>query len=132
MSDILAAAERLYDAINGHDARAIRAALHPEFVGIASDGMPCGVGGRHDGPDAMLRDCWGVIFAAFDIAVEVSDRLVTGPDGLVFVGRYVGTERATGRVVDAAFAHVLRVDGDRVSELRQITDTARWGVAPTP
>lgn len=127
MSDPRAAAQRLYDGLNSHDPRAILDALDPDFVGIVSDGMPCGVGGRHDGPEAMLRDCWGTIFASFDMALEVHERLVAGPDRVVFLGRYVGAERATGRPVDATFAHVLRIEGDRISELRQVTDTARWG-----
>lgn len=127
MTDILVATQRLYDAINAKDVRALRAALHPQFVGTVSDGMPCGVGGRHHGPDAMLRDCWGVIFATYDVAVEVHEHLMTRTDVVAFVGRYLGTERSTGQVVDAAFAHVLRVEGDQIIALRQITDTARWG-----
>lgn len=126
-SESIAAAQRLYDALNDHDPHRILAALHPGFVGIVSDGMPCGVGGRHEGPEAMLGDCWGTIFAAFDVLLEVDERLIAGPDRAVFCGRYVGSERATGRPVDARFAHILRLDGARVIELRQITDTARWG-----
>lgn len=45
---------------------------------------------------------------------------------MVVIGRYRGTVRATGAPIDAAFAHVLRVKDVRVSELVQITDTARW------
>jgi ketosteroid isomerase-like protein len=29
--------------------------------------------------------------------------------------------------VDAAFAHVITIRGDRIAALRQIADTARWG-----
>lgn len=125
--DAQAIAEKLYDALNGHDPRGILEALRPDFVGFVSAGMPCGVGGRHDGAEAMLRDCWGVVFGAFDIALEVEERLSVGADRVVFCGRYVGTERATGRPVDAAFAHIVRVEAGRIVELRQVTDTARWG-----
>jgi 2-(1,2-epoxy-1,2-dihydrophenyl)acetyl-CoA isomerase len=52
---------------------------------------------------------------------------------MVVTGRYVGQARGTGRALDAAFAHVLRFAGDgRISELVQITDTARWHEALRP
>ena len=47
-------ARRLYAAFAARDAGAILAALHPEFAGTVSAGMPLDAGGRHDGPDAML------------------------------------------------------------------------------
>jgi len=127
MPDPVAAAQPLYDALNARDPKAILAALHPGFVGVISAGMPGGVGGRHEGAEAMLRDCWGAIFTTFDVRFEVEERLPAGPGRAVFTGRYVGAERGTDRQVDAAFAHVLRTDGERVTELVQITDTARWG-----
>lgn len=129
--DPRAVAQQLYDAINAHDPHAILAVLHPNFVGIVSAGMPVGVGGRHDGAEAMLRDCWVTIFKTFDIALEVDELLVAGADRVVACGRYVGTERATSLAVDAAFVHVLRIDNDRLTELRQVTDTARWGFSPS-
>jgi len=130
--DAQAVAQKLYDALNGHDPRGILEVLHPDFVGFVSPGMPCGVGGEHDGAEAMLRDCWGVVFAAFDVALEVDERLDAGSGCVVFRGRYVGTQRETGRPVDAAFAHIIRIDGGRIVELRQITDTARWGFDADP
>lgn len=120
-------AQRLYDAINGQDLQALMAALAPGFLGIVSDGMPLGVGGRHEGAKAMVRDCWGPVFMAFEMVLEVEERLVVGADRVVVRGRYVGTARESDRRVDAAFAHFLRIDGNRIAELRQVTDTVRWG-----
>jgi 2-(1,2-epoxy-1,2-dihydrophenyl)acetyl-CoA isomerase len=119
-------AQRLYDALNAHDARAIMAVLAPDFVGIASEGMPLGAGGRHEGAEAMLRNCWAKVFAAYDVRLDVEERLVIDDGRVVFTGRYVGTERETGRRLDAAFAHFLRIHGNRLTELVQFTDTARW------
>jgi ketosteroid isomerase-like protein len=58
--------------------------------------------------------------------------LPAGPDRMVVIGRYLGHARATGRAHDAAFAHILRFGRGRVSELVQITDTARWQEALLP
>lgn len=126
MFEPVAAARRLYDAFAARDAVAIRAALADTFVGEVSDGMPLGVGGRHDGPEAMLRDCWGPVLAAFDMRVEPERFLDCGDGCVVVLGRYRGPHRAGGWEVDAAFAHVLTVRDGRIAHLRQITDTARW------
>jgi len=126
MTDHLSVARRFYAGFTARDTAAILAALHPEFVGQVSAGMPLGVGGRHDGPDAMLREVWGPVLAAYDVRPEADRLLPCGPDELVAVGAYRGTARQTSAPVDAAFAHVLRFREGRVCELVQITDTASW------
>jgi len=120
------AASRLYDAFAARDAGALLAALHPSFAGVVSAGMPLGVGGRHEGPEAMLAEVWAPVFTVYDVVPEADELLLSGSERVVAVGAYRGTVRATGAPVDAAFAHVLRIDGGRVSELVQITDTASW------
>ena len=59
MTSGISAAKRLYDAVNASDAGAILAAMTSDFVGEVSAGMPLGVGGQHDGSEAMLREVWG-------------------------------------------------------------------------
>jgi len=120
------AAERLYGAMAAKDPAAILAALHEEFIGDVSAGMPLGVGGRHEGPQAMLGDVWGPIFRAYEVSVDVDEYLRAGTDRVVAVGTYRGRERETGRPLDAAFAHVLAIRDGRVSALAQITDTRAW------
>lgn len=119
-------AQLLYDALARADVRAIGSLLHAEFRGSVAAGMPHRVGGIHEGPDSMLRDCWAVIFAHYEIAPRPAE-IVELPDGrLVALGQYVGIERATRRAVNATFAHVLRLRDGLIVELHQITDTASW------
>lgn len=119
-------ASRLYDAINARDPEAILRSLTKDFVGEVSAGMPLGVGGRHEGPEAMLGDVWARVFAVYDLSLEV-ERYLEAEDGWVVVlGSYVGVERASGRAVKARFAHVLSVREDGIASLEQITDTRRW------
>lgn len=125
-SDTVAAAQRLYDAFAARDPQAILDALTDDFVGIVSDGMPLGVGGRHEGARTMLGDVWGPVFANYDMHVEADELLPSGDDRVTAVGAYRGTVRATGEPVAAAFAHILTIRDGRISELRQITDTVRW------
>lgn len=126
MTEQLDAARRLYAAFAERDAEGILAALDEQFVGTVSAGMPLGVGGRHEGPITMLRDVWGPIFLAYEMRVEAERYYPSGDDHVIAVGRYRGHERASGRPVDAAFAHVLTVRDGRITALEQITDTARW------
>jgi 2-(1,2-epoxy-1,2-dihydrophenyl)acetyl-CoA isomerase len=134
MVDAPAPVRALYDAMAVHDGRAIHTALHPEFVGEVTDGMPLGAGGVHLGPDAMLAEVWGPVFVHYDIAVEPRECLRCGPEAAVVIGRYRGSGRATGSRLDAAFAHVFELRDGRVSRLRQFTDSAAWwraaGVRP--
>jgi ketosteroid isomerase-like protein len=129
MSDNLTVARRLYAGFAAHDARAILEVLSPSFVGVVSPGMPLGVGGHHDGPQAMLDEAWIPVFTAYDVTPE-ADELIDAGDRVVAVGAYRGTERATGRRFEASFAHVLDISDGRISALRQITDTASWPIPP--
>ncbi len=118
--------ERLYAAFADHDGAALLSAMHPGFVGVVSAGMPLGVGGRHDGRETMLVEVWGPVFSSYDVAPIADELLDSGADRVVALGAYRGTVRATGAPVDAAFAHVLRIEDGKVRELVQITDTASW------
>jgi ketosteroid isomerase-like protein len=122
----IATAQRLYDAFAARDGEALLAAMTEDFVGVVSAGMPRGVGGRHEGRDAMLRDVWLKIFAGYDLAVEADRYLVCSPKEVVVLGSYRGSERATERPFAARFAHVLRLRDGRVAALEQITDTRSW------
>lgn len=118
--------EQLYEGFEKSDPKLMLGALHPEFVLKVSEGMPLGVGGVHHGAQAALRDCWGVIFTAYAIRPVPEEYLWSGEDRCVALGHYRGTIRDGGEAVEAAFAHVLTVRDGLVSELVQITDTARW------
>lgn len=116
----------LYRAFAAHDGKAMRGLLAPGFRGVVTDGMPRGLGGVYEGPDAMFRGCWGPVFKLIDVHPVPAEYLPVGDDRMVVLGRYEGTARGTGRPLSAAFAHVLRFADGRVSEIVQITDTARW------
>jgi ketosteroid isomerase-like protein len=94
-----------------------------DFVGEVSAGMPLGVGGQHEGSEAMLREVWGPIFARYDVRIDVERVLETDGGTVVVIGDYRGVERSTGRAFDARFAHVLSIRDERGSGLEQITDT---------
>lgn len=132
MSDVRPLVERLYAALAAGDEAALRALLAPGFRQTLSAGMPHGVGGVHDGPDAAIRDGWWAIGAAFRVLAEPEEWLPAGAGRLVVTGTYRGTARATRRPVTARFAHVWTAADGRLTALEQITDTACWAAATAP
>lgn len=126
-----AVARRLYDAMAHADGQALFGLLTDDFVGTVSAGMPHGVGGEHRGAADMVTDVWARIASEYDMHVDPHDYLQVDDERVVVLGRYWGPARDGGSSVDAAFAHIITTRGDRIAALQQITDTARWGVAPT-
>ncbi len=125
-------ARALYAALAAGDRDQLDMLLHPEFIGHTAEGMPFGIGGRHDGPGAMRRNGWGAIARHFDACAE-PDRFLDLTDGrLLVTGRYRGNGKQGGATLDAAFAHLIEVDQGRIRALEQYTDTARWREAAGP
>jgi 2-(1,2-epoxy-1,2-dihydrophenyl)acetyl-CoA isomerase len=123
----VSAAQRLYRALAAGDREALTELLHPDFVGHATDGLPLGMGGRHDGPEATQRDLWWTIGRHYKVEAQPEEfRLLD--DGRLFVaGYYRGEGRASGRRLDAAFIHLIAFAGDgRIVSLHQLTDSAAW------
>ncbi|MGW0036984.1 nuclear transport factor 2 family protein [Gordonia sp. NPDC003376] len=122
-------AHALYDALAAGDADGIRGLLTPGFVGITAAGLPLGLGGTYHGPDAMMGKFWWPLGKVFAVRAHAGHIDTLADDRLLVTGTYRGTCRGTGRRVDAAFTHTLSFDGDRISELHQLTDTAVWHAA---
>nr|WP_247804772.1 enoyl-CoA hydratase-related protein [Bradyrhizobium sp. 191] len=106
--------------------------LHPDFVGEIAEGMPFGIGGRHEGSSAMRRNGWGAIARRFAARAEPERFLEVGEACLLVTGRYRGEGRHGGTSLDASFAHLITFEGERITRLEQYTDTARWHHAASP
>jgi 2-(1,2-epoxy-1,2-dihydrophenyl)acetyl-CoA isomerase len=120
-------AQQLYRALAAGDRAALSELLHPESVGHATDGLPLGMGGRHDGPEAMQRDLWWMIGRHYKAEAEPEEFRLLDDDRLFVAGHYRGEGRASGRRLDAAFIHLIAFAGDgRIVSLHQLTDSAAW------
>jgi uncharacterized protein len=124
-------ARRLYRALEDADVPALLALLHPRFSAEVTDGLPCGLGGRYDGPKAMLG-LWARVTTTFDVRPRPQEFLPMADERVVVVGRYVGRAVPTRAPVDAAFVHILRIEADQILALQQITDSQRWAAALEP
>jgi 2-(1,2-epoxy-1,2-dihydrophenyl)acetyl-CoA isomerase len=115
-----------YAALAAGDRDALDALLDPDFVGRAAEGMPFGIGGVHQGADAMRRGFWGIIARNFEARAEPEEIRDLGEDRVLVTGRYRGKGRNGGGELDAGFAHLISIANGRITSLAQYTDTARW------
>jgi ketosteroid isomerase-like protein len=104
----------MYEALRAADLPTVIGLLHPDFRGCMTEGLPFGIGGVHVGPEAMLVRCWAVVAEHYDLTPAPDDVAELADGRVLVLGRYRGTGRSTGKPVDAAFAHVLTVDGGRI------------------
>jgi len=126
MTNELDLARRFYRAIHAGDAKDLMALLDPDFVGHVTEGLPAGLGGTYRGRAAMLRDCWRRAAEIFQARPEPEQFFESDGGWITVRGRYVGPPGASGEGLDAAFAHFLNLRDQRLVELWQVTDSARW------
>lgn len=118
--------ERMYSALAAGDRAALTDALHPDFEGHFSPGLPEPIGGHHTGAQACITEGWLAIGALWSMRAKPERWLDCGTGELLVIGQYVGTARATGRTVNAPFAHLWSAAGGTLRTLHQYTDTALW------
>jgi 2-(1,2-epoxy-1,2-dihydrophenyl)acetyl-CoA isomerase len=123
---------RLYEAIAAWDVAAIDALLDPGFQGELAEGMPLGLGGRKSGSAAMRDEGWRAIGHRLVARAEPHEWIPCVDGRLLVLGRYTGWGRASGRALDAGFAHLWTGRDGRLVALRHYTDTARWHDALGP
>ena len=79
----------------------------------------------------MTRRLSAEVFGTFEIAPIPDEYVVVGPERVIVFGFYRGQVRSSRRMVEAAFAHDLRLRDGLIESLVQITDTAMWHEALT-
>ncbi|MGH7486606.1 MAG: nuclear transport factor 2 family protein [bacterium] len=119
--------QSLYKAFADHDSDQIRAILDPEIEWIQNEGFPGG--GRHLGAEAVISDVLGRLGRDWEGWGAEVGRWLDAGESIVALGEYQGTNRATGKSMTAAFAHVLWLREGRVVRFEQYADTAKVAAA---
>lgn len=127
-----AVVETLYRAFAAGDGATIGGLLAADLVWIEAENGPYADRNPYLGPAAVFEGIFGRIGAEFDgFAVAPVTYLPSG-DRVAVLGRYTGTNRATGEALDAQFVHVFTVTGGQIVHFQQYTDTAQWVDVTTP
>jgi ketosteroid isomerase-like protein len=124
--------EALYRAFAAHDGATIGGLLAADLVWMEAESGPYADRNPYNGPAAVFEGVFARIGAGYEGFVVTPTVFIASGDRVVALGRYSGTNRATGEALDAQFAHVFTVTGGKVTRFQQYTDTAQWVDVVTP
>ncbi len=127
-----AVVETLYRAFGAGDGATIAGLLAADLVWIEAENGPYADRNPYNGPGAVFEGLFARIGAEYEGFVVTPVTYIASGDRVVALGRYTGTNRATGEALDAQFAHVFTVSGGKVTRFQQYTDTAQWVDVTTP
>ncbi|HYW31741.1 MAG TPA: nuclear transport factor 2 family protein [Gemmatimonas sp.] len=115
-----------YAAFANNDPSVLFGAMAPDVEWNEAQGNPLADRNPYIGAGAIGEGVFGRLMAAIDGFTAVPDRYVDGGDDVIVLGRYGGTMKAGGAILDAPFCHAYRFEGDRIVSFQQYTDTAQW------
>jgi ketosteroid isomerase-like protein len=127
-----AVVEALYRAFAANDGATIGGLLAADLVWMEAESGPYADRNPYNGPAAVFEGVFARIGAGYEGFVVTPTVFIASGDRVVALGRYTGTNRATGEALDAQFAHVFTVTGGKVTRFQQYTDTAQWVDVVTP
>lgn len=111
--------EQLYTAFNQGDIETVVNAMTDDITWIEAEGEP--YGGTYRGPNEVLQ-MFKRIPEDFDHYAVTPSRFIVKDDMVVVEGSSDVTSKDEVDY-EIPFAHVWRLDGDKIQEFRQYTDT---------
>lgn len=124
--------ENLYSAFAAGDGAVIGSLLASDLVWIEAENGPYADRNPYLGPGAVFEGIFRRIGVEFDGFVVTPVTYLVNNDRVAVFGRYSGTNRATGKSLDAQFVHVFTVRDGKIVHFQQYTDTAQWVDVVTP
>ena len=118
--------EGLYEAFARGDAGAVLGTLHPSVDWKEAEGGPLAAGNPFTGPEAVGGGVFAPLLQDLDDFRVRPERLVAEDGEVVAMGRYTGTHKASGKPLDAQFAHHWSIEDGKIVAFQQYTDTAQW------
>ena len=116
--------DALYNSFAEGDVEAVLAGLADDVEWNEAEGFIYYNGGSYVGKDAVLNGVFGRIGAEWEYRNLVDRKMsAMGDDGVLVTGRYQAKNNATGKMLDAQFAHVWKMRDSLVMSFQQYTDT---------
>jgi uncharacterized protein len=119
----------LYAAFGLGDVPTVLGTFDPQIRWMEAEGFLYAAGNPYVGPQAVAEGVFMRIVDDVDGFAVVPQNFVDGGDTVVVEGRYRGTMKATGKPIDAQFAHVWQLRGGKIVRFQQYTDTKQWSAA---
>jgi len=115
-----------YAAFAKNDPSVLLGAMASDVQWHQAQGNPLADRNPYVGAQAIGEGVFGRLLAAIDGFSAAPDRFIDGGDHVVVLGRYGGTMKHSGAILDAPFCHIYRLAGDRIVPFQQYTDSAQW------
>lgn len=112
----------VYEVFGRGDIPAVLATMDENIVFQVAEGHP--YGGTYHGHDAVVNNVFMRIGSEWEEYKVIPEELIDAGDIIVALGQYSGKYKATGKNMQAPFAHVWRIRNGKSYEFRQYTDTA--------
>ena len=115
---------RGYEAFNRGDIDTVMGLMDPNIEWQEPDveGLP--QRGTHHGPEDVANNVFGAIVGNWDSFQAVPEDFMDAGDRVVVLGHLAGTGKASGRTLDAPYAHVLTLRDGKAVHFRAYADTA--------
>ena len=124
--DNAAAVRSMYDAFGRGDIGFVIGMLDPQVEWNEAENFIYADGNPYKGPQAVLDGVFARIGGEWAGFSATPAEILDAGDTVVGLGRYRGTCKATGALVDAQFVHVFKFAGGKVVRFQQYTDTAQF------
>ena len=111
----------VYDAFARGDIPAVLGFLSSDINWTEAEGFP--YGGTYIGPHAVLEGVFMRLGTEWEGFTAVPDEFIDGGDAIVVLGKYGGTYKATGKSIQANFAHVWQLREGKAIRFVQYVDT---------
>lgn len=119
----------VYAAFQQGDIPSVLAAMAPDIVWNEAENFPYADKSPYIGPDAVLHGVFARLGSEWDRFSVKEEDLIDAGDTIVTLGRYGGAPKATGKKINAQFAHVWRFKNGKIVGFQQYTDTLQTMLA---
>jgi len=118
--------KNLYDAFGRGDIPGVLGTMSPDIKWYEAEGNPYRPSGEAwVGPDEVLNNLFMKLGAEWDGFTVLPKSFHGAGDSVIVEARYSGTNKATGKSMDAQVCHVWDVKDGKVTRFQQYVDTAK-------
>jgi ketosteroid isomerase-like protein len=116
-----------YEAFGRGDIATVLGMMDPGIEWREAEGNPYQPSGEAwKGPDAIVQNLFMKIGADFEGSFVIQPKeFHDGGDTVIVEGRYIGTNKDTGKNLDAQMCHVFKIRGGKITSFQQFVDTAQ-------
>ena len=116
--------QEAYAAFNEGDIGHVTGVMDADIEWTEPEGSP--YRGTYRGPNAVVESVFTPSAEDIEDFEVATDSFIDGGDSIVVLGTARGTVRATGKSLNAPFAHVLDLEDGRMTRFVDYADTHSW------